>query len=111
MKLMNYTLQGTYKENVQNDVTNQQISMDTMKNLNNGSVKIENHFAENSSEHLENPKSVPGAKYPLQCFKGVNLIYSRCFITQKLWCVAFYVFGQCFLNKFILLPLLFTYNY
>ena len=54
MKLMNYTLQGTYKKDVQNDVTNQQISMDTIKNLNNGSVKIENHFAENSSEHLVN---------------------------------------------------------
>lgn len=40
MKLMNYALQKTYKEDVQNNITNQQISMDIMKNLNNGSVNL-----------------------------------------------------------------------
>lgn len=66
--LMNYALQGTYKEDtykedVQNDVANQQISMDAMEILNSDPVHLpmEDHFAENSGEHLENPKSVPGA--------------------------------------------------
>ena len=67
-----------------------------MENLNNDPINlpIEDHFAENSDEHLENPKSVPGTKYPLQCFKRVNFIYSRRLITQALWCVTFYVLGS-----------------